>query len=86
MNLYITFLLQMIFWSFFTLAGWLSRGDSTEFHWLLFGVFLYLNLLLAFKILQSKRNGVMITVAGATLYFLVEAAFNETSIFLFALK
>ncbi|GLY10633.1 hypothetical protein ACP2W0_11440 [Pseudobacillus badius] len=67
MSYYIVFVLHFMIWSFYTLAAWLSKGDSRTFQGLLFIVFFYICMLAAEKILCSQRRGFFVTLS--TLFF-----------------
>ncbi len=68
MAYYVVFLIQLMIWSFYSLARWLSQGDSTEFHWLLFLVFFYLCILVARRWLNHKQS-YMVTIFILLFYF-----------------
>ncbi|PAQ14497.1 hypothetical protein CD798_10580 [Bacillaceae bacterium SAOS 7] len=68
MAYYIVFIIQWMIWSFYSLARWLSKGDSAEFHWLLFLMFFYLCVVVARKLLDHKRS-YMMTVMILLSYF-----------------
>ncbi|WP_338753839.1 hypothetical protein [Bacillus sp. FJAT-52991] len=68
MAYYIVFMIQLMIWSFYSLARWLSKGDSSEFHWLLFLIFFYLCVIVAQRLLGRKRSYI-ITVIILLFYF-----------------
>jgi hypothetical protein len=71
MNKYIALILQLMIWSGFTLAEWLSGGDHLFFKVILFGVFFYLAFLLARVIVKSNKTTFVITVLSLAAYSLL---------------
>ncbi|HZG70882.1 MAG TPA: hypothetical protein VEY51_05020 [Chondromyces sp.] len=77
MRYYVVLLIHLMFWSFFTLAKWLSRGDHIEYHLILFMVFLYLSIQVAMYILKTKRGTLFTTFAGLLIYFSLQKSLSE---------
>lgn len=77
MNYYIVLIFHLMIWSFYTLAAWLSTGDSKTFHGLLFIVFFYICLSAAQKILCSQRKGFVMTVSTLLFYWTGKLAADQ---------
>ncbi|MGM0844437.1 MAG: hypothetical protein ACQEUT_05630 [Bacillota bacterium] len=80
MKKYIAFLLQLIIWSAFTVAQWLSGKDHIEYKWIMFIVFFYLGFLIAKKILQSSKATVVITLVSLITFFSLKILFEQVII------
>ncbi|MBW8348686.1 hypothetical protein K0H71_04370 [Bacillus sp. IITD106] len=76
MKKYVALLLQLIIWSGFTLAEWLSGKDHLVSKVILFIVFSYLAILLASKIVDSSRDTFIITVLSLVTYGLLQSMLN----------
>ncbi|MCR2820867.1 hypothetical protein [Lederbergia panacisoli] len=68
---YVALLLQLIIWSGFTLAEWFSGKDHLLSKVILFIVFSYLAVLLARKIVESKKDTFIITITSLFTYGLL---------------
>ncbi|TYR77681.1 hypothetical protein FZC79_02365 [Rossellomorea vietnamensis] len=77
MKNYIAFLLQLIIWSAFSIAQWLSAKDHIEYKWIMFIVFFYLGFLIAKKILQSFRVTFIITLISLFTFFSLKMFFEQ---------
>ncbi|OCA87034.1 hypothetical protein [Pseudobacillus wudalianchiensis] len=77
MSYYIVFIFHLMIWSFYTLAAWLSNGDSKTFRGLLFIVFFYLCMTAAEKILHSQRKGFFMTVSTLIFYWTGKLAIDQ---------
>ncbi|MBS4193840.1 hypothetical protein KHA97_01980 [Bacillus sp. FJAT-49870] len=73
MKKYVALLLQLIIWSGFTLAEWLSGKDHLVSKVILFIVFSYLAILLARKIVDSSKDTFIITVLSLFTYGLLQS-------------
>lgn len=76
MAFYFVFLLQLIIWSGYMLAAWLSEGDRARFQWLMFLVFLYLGILVAKKFIPSNKNVILVTISSLTVFVLIQYALD----------
>jgi hypothetical protein len=72
MKKYVAFLFQLIIWSGFTFAEWLSNRDHLLYKVLMFIVFLYLAFLLTRIIVKSNRVTIYITIVSLSIYFLLQ--------------
>ena len=72
MKNYVAFLFQLIVWSCFTFAEWLSNRDHLLYKVIMFLVFLYLAFLLTRMIVKSNRMTIFITIASLSAYFLLQ--------------
>ncbi|KKB39198.1 hypothetical protein [Bacillus thermotolerans] len=77
MKYYIVVLIHLMIWSFYTLAGWLSKGDSKLFHGLLFVIFFYLCLTAARTFLPSGRQSMAMTLTTLLLYWTGKAVADQ---------
>lgn len=77
MKNYIAFLLQLIIWSAFSVAQWLSDKDHIEYKWIMFIVFFYLGFLIAKKILQSSKATFIITLISLFTFFSLKMFFEQ---------
>ncbi|TYS15716.1 hypothetical protein FZC78_14035 [Rossellomorea vietnamensis] len=77
MKNYIAFLLQLIIWSAFSVAQWLSDKDHIEYNWIMFIVFFYLGFLIAKKILQSSKTTFIITLISLLTFFSLKMFFEQ---------
>lgn len=77
MAFYFVFLLQLMIWSGYTLAAWLSEGDRARFQWLMFAVFLYLGILVAKKFLPSNKNVAFVTISSLMVFALIQHALDR---------
>ncbi|EDL62896.1 hypothetical protein BSG1_18020 [Bacillus sp. SG-1] len=77
MKNYIAFLLQLIVWSVFTIAQWLSNKDHIEYKWIMFIVFFYLGFIVAKKILQSSRLTLIVTIISLSTFFSLKIFFEQ---------
>ncbi|WP_100330773.1 hypothetical protein [Bacillus xiapuensis] len=69
MGYYLTFIIQFMVWSLYTLASWLSQGDRIGFRWLLFALFFYFCAWIAKKLVNTNKRSIMLTVIIAVTYF-----------------
>ncbi|MEK4875303.1 hypothetical protein N1I87_11565 [Bacillus sp. FSL W8-0102] len=76
MAFYFVFLLQLIIWSGYMLATWLSEGDRARFQWLMFLVFLYLGILVAKKFIPSNKNVILVTISSLAAFVLIQYALD----------
>ncbi|GER68445.1 hypothetical protein BpJC7_21390 [Weizmannia acidilactici] len=72
MKIYAAFLFQVIIWSGFTLAEWLSERDPFIFKIAMFAVFFYLAFLMAKHIVKSVRTTCMVTALSLSAYGLLQ--------------
>ncbi|MED1204232.1 hypothetical protein [Heyndrickxia acidicola] len=72
MKKYVAFIFQLMIWSGFKLAEWLSHRDHTVYKVLMFAAFFYLAFLLARSILKSNRQTLVITGASLATYGLLQ--------------
>ncbi|MBE6183652.1 hypothetical protein [Heyndrickxia ginsengihumi] len=77
MKYYVAFLFQLMVWSVFTLASWLSKGDRMVFKVITFIVFFYLAFLLAKSIIKSFRRTMIITVSSLSAYGVLQIVLDE---------
>ncbi|PFG06880.1 hypothetical protein [Bacillus sp. es.034] len=77
MKSYIAFLVQMILWSVFSIAEWISEKDHIEYKWIMFVLFFYLAFMAARKIVQSRRLTLFITSFSLTCFFVFKMAFEN---------
>ncbi|MCP3741789.1 hypothetical protein [Rossellomorea sp. BNER] len=77
MKNYITFLIQWIIWSFFSLAVWLSHKDQLEYKWIMFMIFCYFAIMVGFKIIKSKRVTFLITSLSLATFFSLKFLFEQ---------
>ncbi|GIN83860.1 hypothetical protein J6TS2_02460 [Heyndrickxia sporothermodurans] len=77
MKKYVAFLFQLIIWSGFTLAVWLSNRDHLIYRIIVFIVFFYLAFLLARLIVKSNRATILITISSLSIYFLLQIIFQQ---------
>lgn len=81
MKKYVALLIQLIIWSGFTMAQWLSGRDHFISKALLFLVFFYLAFLLARLIVKSNRATLYVTLTSLGMYgaihFLLQAFFSQ---------
>ncbi|TYR98400.1 hypothetical protein FZC84_14595 [Rossellomorea vietnamensis] len=84
MKNYIAFLLQLIIWSAFSVAQWLSGKDHIEYKWIMFIVFFYLGYLIAKKIVNSSKVTFIVTLISLFTFFSLKIFFEQiiTSIYL----
>ncbi|MBS4177271.1 hypothetical protein KHA89_07005 [Bacillus sp. FJAT-49731] len=68
MKKYVALLLQLIIWSGFTMAQWLSGKDHFFSKIILFVVFFYLAFLLARMIVKSNKLTLWITIMSLSTY------------------
>ncbi|MBS4198807.1 hypothetical protein KHA93_03965 [Bacillus sp. FJAT-49732] len=73
---YIALLLQLMIWSGFTLAEWFSGKEHLLSKVILFIVFSYLAILIARKIVESKKDTLIITVVSLFTYGLLHSALH----------
>ncbi|OAK72981.1 hypothetical protein ABB05_07045 [Lederbergia galactosidilytica] len=73
---YVAALIQIIIWSSFHLAQWLSGKDRFFPKVLLFLVFFYLAYLVAKKIIGSKRLTLLTTLISLTTYASLQFMFH----------
>lgn len=67
---YVATLFQMIVWSGYSLAEWLSSHDHWEFNVAMFLVFVFLAYKIAKSIVKSTRASCTITAMTLAIYFL----------------
>lgn len=68
MRVYSVVLLQMMIWSGYSLAEWLSHHDHPVYNVLMFLVFFYLAMLSGKSIVKSIRKTTLITMASLGIY------------------
>ncbi|WP_066140082.1 hypothetical protein [Lederbergia lenta] len=71
MKKYVALILQLIIWSGYTLAEWLSGKDHLVSKIVLFVVFFYLAFLLARILLKSNKITLWITIFSLTTYGMI---------------
>ncbi|WP_409305268.1 hypothetical protein [Peribacillus sp. SCS-155] len=72
MKSYIVFLFQLMVWSGYTVAEWLSRHDRLIFKILMFCIFTYLAVYIGKAVLKSVRRTFFITVVSLTSYGVIQ--------------
>jgi exosortase/archaeosortase len=72
MKKYVAFIFQLMIWSGFKLAEWLSHRDHTVYKVLMFSAFFYLAFLLTRSIVKSNRQTLFITIASLATYGLIQ--------------
>ncbi len=77
MKSYLAFLIQMVLWSVFTIAEWISNKDHLEYKWIMFVVFFYLAFIAAKKIVQSKKLTFLITSFSLMCFFTFKIVFEN---------
>ncbi|MFC7784532.1 MULTISPECIES: hypothetical protein [Rossellomorea] len=77
MKSYIAFLVQMILWSVFYIAEWMSDKDHLEYKWIMFVIFFYLAFIAAKKIVQSRKLTLFITSFSLTCFFAFKVVFEN---------
>ena len=77
MKSYIAFLVQMILWSVFSIAEWISEKDHLEYKWIMFVLFFYLAFVAAKKIVQSRKLTLFITSFSLTCFFAFKVVFEN---------
>ncbi|CAN7445746.1 hypothetical protein [Rossellomorea sp. LjRoot5] len=77
MKSYIAFLVQMILWSVFSIAEWISEKDHVEYKWIMFVLFFYLAFMVARKIVQSRKHTLFITSFSLTCFFVFKMAIEN---------
>ncbi|KSU62364.1 hypothetical protein AS034_09580 [[Bacillus] enclensis] len=76
MKFYVAFTIQMILWSVFYVAEWLSVKDHIEYKWIMFVLFFYLAFIAARKIIQSRRLTLFITSFSLSCFFAFKFLFE----------
>ncbi|XXM73370.1 hypothetical protein ACQ0QQ_05610 [Lysinibacillus sphaericus] len=69
MKFYVAFIIQMILWSVFYIAEWLSVKDHIEYKWIMFVLFFYVAFIAARKIVQSRRLTLFVTSFSLSCFF-----------------
>ncbi|PKR86909.1 hypothetical protein CWO92_02335 [Heyndrickxia camelliae] len=77
MKNYVAFLFQLMVWSGFTFAEWLSNRDHLVYKILMFLVFLYLAFLLTRMIVKSNRITIFITLLSLSAFFLLQFILHQ---------
>ncbi|RFU63429.1 hypothetical protein [Peribacillus glennii] len=77
MKSYIVFLFQIIVWSGYTLAEWLSSHDRLMFKVIMFMVFCYFAAYIGKTILKSNRGTILVTCTSLLSYALLQLLFNK---------
>ncbi|RIW29484.1 hypothetical protein D3H55_18770 [Bacillus salacetis] len=80
MKNYIAFLVQLIVWSAFSIAQWLSNKDHIEYKWIMFIIFFYFGFIIAKKILQSPKRTFVITLISLSTFFSLKVFFEQVII------
>jgi hypothetical protein len=73
----VAFLFQIMIWSGFKLAAWLSGHDPAIFTAALFIIFLFIAFALAKSIVHSLRAASVVTVLSLAAYGLAEISFSK---------
>ncbi len=73
---YIVFLLQMMLWSGYTVAEWISRRDHIEYKWLMFIIVLYLALVIGKRFIHSKQEITIITIVSLSSFYICRYLFE----------
>ncbi|MGN1401866.1 MAG: hypothetical protein ACI4XL_10220 [Bacillus sp. (in: firmicutes)] len=68
MKSYTVFLIQLMVWSGYTVAEWLSRHDRWVFKALMFVLFLQMALYIGNSILKAKSKTAIVTVTSLGVY------------------
>ncbi|GAA0325066.1 hypothetical protein GCM10008967_14630 [Bacillus carboniphilus] len=71
MKSYVAVLLQMMVWSGYSLAEWLSSRDHWEYNVAMFVIFVFLAFRLAKYIVKSTKASFFITVGTLSIYYLI---------------
>ncbi|MED3655343.1 MULTISPECIES: hypothetical protein [Heyndrickxia] len=77
MKKYVAFLFQLMIWSCFTLAVWLSHRDHLLYKIIVFIVFFYLSFLLTKMIVKSNRSTIIITFSSLSIYLLLQVILKQ---------
>ncbi len=77
MKFYVAFLIQMILWSIFYVAEWISVKDHVEYKWIMFVLFFYLAFVAAKKIVQSRKLTLFVTSFSLSCFFAFKLLFEN---------
>ncbi|MCA1053353.1 hypothetical protein LCM10_00040 [Rossellomorea aquimaris] len=77
MKFYVAFLIQMILWSIFYIAEWVSYKDHVEYKWIMFVLFFYLAFIAAKKIVQTRRLTVFVTSFSLSFFLACKVLFEN---------
>jgi hypothetical protein len=77
MKFYVAFIIQMILWSVFYIAEWLSVKDHIEYKWIMFVLFFYLAFVSARKIVQSRKLTLFVTSFSLSCFFAFKILFEN---------
>lgn len=73
---YIVFLFQLMVWSIYTLAEWLSVYDRLVFKWIMFLLFSYLAIYIGKAILKSTKQTFVVTTLSLVCYGALQLFLN----------
>jgi hypothetical protein len=77
MKSYVAFLLQIMVWSGYTLAEWLSQHDRIVFKVIMFIVFFNIAVWIAKKIIQTNFKTAIITFVSLSIYTIFHVMMNQ---------
>ncbi|WP_108669853.1 hypothetical protein [Peribacillus acanthi] len=77
MKSYIVFLLQIMVWSGYTLAEWLSQHDRIIFKVVMFIVFFNIAIWIGKKIIQTNAKTAIITFISLSIYTIFHFIMNQ---------
>ncbi|WP_163103158.1 hypothetical protein [Peribacillus alkalitolerans] len=77
MKSYVVFLLQIMVWSGYTLAEWLSQHDRIVFKVVMFIVFFNIAVWIAKKIIQTNSQTAFITFVSLSTYTIFHVIMNQ---------
>ncbi|WP_191992163.1 hypothetical protein [Peribacillus tepidiphilus] len=72
MKNYVVFLFQLMVWSGYTLAEWLSQHDRLLFKVIMFIVFLNVAVFIGKKVLNSNLKTFLVTLISLTTYSVIQ--------------
>ncbi|MDQ0214801.1 hypothetical protein J2S13_001198 [Oikeobacillus pervagus] len=75
MVIYVVFLIQLLVWSCYSIAEWLSKGDHTLYQWVMFIIFIYIGGIIANKFIQSIKLVGIVTISSLLFYFCLRYLF-----------
>ncbi|MDQ0227023.1 hypothetical protein J2S02_003368 [Metabacillus niabensis] len=61
---------HLILWSSYSFVSWLSKKDSLISKTILLTIFFYLAYLIAFTLIKSKRDAIVITLVSLSIFML----------------
>lgn len=80
MRAYIAILFQLIIWSGFTFAEWLSKDDHLLYKFFMFLIFLYLATILANHLMKSTKTAYLLTIMSlmiyGTIHYMLQSIFH----------